>query len=92
MINIDVTHNFTFAGAVHTVYHCNKGDGLVRHSHEYAHVTSCHNGRIIIRKEGKEIFLDKHSKPVILSAGEWHEIEALEDGTVFENIFGQGMY
>jgi hypothetical protein len=24
-----------------------------------------------------------------LVAGEWHEIEALEDNTVFENIFAQ---
>ena len=24
------------------------------------------------------------------TAGEWHEIEALEDGTVFVNIFAEG--
>ena len=27
-----------------------------------------------------------------LPAGEWHEIEALEDGTVFVNVFAEGKY
>lgn len=26
----------------------------------------------------------------VLKAGEWHEIEALEDGTVFINVFAEG--
>ena len=25
-----------------------------------------------------------------LLAGEWHELEALEDGTVFVNVFAEG--
>lgn len=27
-----------------------------------------------------------------LVANEWHEIEALEDGTVFVNVFAEGKY
>lgn len=27
-----------------------------------------------------------------ISADEWHEIEALEDATVFVNVFAQGKY
>jgi hypothetical protein len=27
-----------------------------------------------------------------LTAAEWHEIEALEDGTVFVNVFAEGKY
>jgi hypothetical protein len=27
--------------------------------------------------------------PLNLLAGEWHEIEALEDGTVFVNVFAE---
>jgi len=31
--------------------------------------------------------MDKFTQPVNLKAAEWHEIEALEDNTVFINIF-----
>jgi hypothetical protein len=27
-----------------------------------------------------------------LMANEWHELEALEDGTVFVNVFAEGKY
>jgi len=30
--------------------------------------------------------------PVHLIADGWHEIEALEDGTVFVNVFSEGKY
>jgi hypothetical protein len=33
---------------------------------------------------------NKNTQPLNLLAGEWHEIEALEDGTVFVNVFAQG--
>jgi hypothetical protein len=52
----------------------------------------CNAGSCIIRKENKEIVLTKHSKPVNLIANEWHEIEALEDETVFVNVFSEGKY
>jgi quercetin dioxygenase-like cupin family protein len=60
---------------------------LPKHEHEFAHATFCTAGRCVIRKEGRELVLDKHSRPVNLIANEWHEIEALEDGTVFVNVF-----
>ena len=69
------------------IYHVNKGDMLPRHRHVYSHLTMCHAGRCVIRKEGRELILDKDSKPVNLIANEWHEIEALEDNTVFVNVF-----
>ena len=31
--------------------------------------------------------MTKDTQPVNLVANEWHEIEALEDGTVFVNVF-----
>ncbi len=46
----------------------------------------------MIRKEGVQRVLTKHDKPVNLKAGEWHEIEALENGTVFVNVFAEGKY
>ena len=36
--------------------------------------------------------MTSNTQPVNLVAREWHEIEALEDGTVFVNIFAKGKY
>jgi quercetin dioxygenase-like cupin family protein len=72
------------------VFHANKGEGLPAHSHAYAHATICNAGSCWIRKEGKEVLIDKNTQPINLVAGEWHEIEAAEDGTVFVNVFAEG--
>lgn len=74
------------------IYHPNKGEGLPRHEHAYSHLTMCHAGSIIVRKEGRELIMTKDTQPVNLVANEWHEIEALEDGTVFVNVFAEGKY
>jgi hypothetical protein len=50
----------------------------------------CHAGKCIVRKEGRELVMTKDTQPVNLTANEWHEIEALEDGTVFVNVFAEG--
>lgn len=86
------THQVTYDGANLNVYHANKGQGLPRHEHAYAHLTMCHSGSCIIRKEGIEKVVDKNTQPINLRAAEWHEIEALEDGTVFVNVFAEGKY
>ena len=86
------THQVTYDGANLNVYHANKGQGLARHAHSYAHLTVCHSGSCIIRKEGIEKIVDKNTQPINLKAAEWHEIEALEDGTVFVNVFAEGKY
>jgi hypothetical protein len=52
----------------------------------------CHAGRLIVRKEGRELVMSKHTQPVNLIANEWHEIEALEDNTVFVNVFSEGKF
>lgn len=74
------------------VYHPVKGEGLPRHQHLYSHLTMCMAGSIIVRKEGRELVMTKDTQPVDLVANEWHEIEALEDGTVFVNVFAEGKY
>lgn len=79
-------------GTTLNIYHANKGEGLPRHEHTYAHLTMCHSGSIAVRKEGVESIRTKDSQPVNLVANEWHEIEALEDGTVFVNVFAEGKY
>ena len=83
-------HVFSYDGVAINVFHVNKGQGLVRHQHAYAHATICHAGSIVIRKEGKEVIATKDSGAFNLRADEWHEIEALENNTVFENIFAEG--
>jgi len=65
---------------------------LPRHQHVYSHLTMCHAGSIAIRKEGKEVVRTKDNQPVNLVENEWHEIEALEDNTVFVNVFAEGKY
>lgn len=82
-------HSFTYDGVVLNIYHANKGEGLAKHEHHYAHATVCHSGSCIVRKDGKELIMTKHTQPVNLLGGEWHEIEALEDGTVFVNVFAE---
>ena len=82
----------TYDGASINVYHANKGEGLPRHEHIYSHLTLCHAGSCIVRKEGRELVMTKDTQPVNLVAAEWHEIEALEDGTVFVNVFAEGKY
>lgn len=83
-------HDFTYDGAVVRVYYANKNDGLPRHKHMYAHATLCAAGSCIVRKEKRELVMTKDTQPVNLVANEWHEIEALEDGTVFINVFAEG--
>jgi len=86
------SHQVTYDGATLNVYHANKGQGLPRHEHTYAHLTMCHAGSCLITKEGKSLTMTKDTQPVDLIADGWHEIEALEDGTVFVNVFSEGKY
>ena len=90
MIQALPQHAVTYDGAVMNVYHCDKGQGLPQHSHTYSHLTMCHAGSCIVRKQGRVLVMTKHTQPVNLTAAEWHEIEALEDGTVFVNVFSEG--
>lgn len=85
-------HSFVYDEAQVNVYYADKGEGLPRHEHNFAHATFCTGGSCIIRKKDKELIVTKDSKPVNLLASEWHEIEALEDNTVFINVFSVGKY
>lgn len=92
MIGVQARHSFTFDGVVINVCHVNKGEGLPKHEHSYSHVTMCNAGSIIVRKENIELVMTKETQPINLVANEWHEIEALEDNTVFVNVFAEGKY
>lgn len=87
---ISPRHSVTYDGAVVHVYHANAMDGLPRHEHAYSHLIMCHAGSCAVRKEKGERIINKNSIPLNLVAGEWHEVEALEDNTVFVNVFSEG--
>jgi quercetin dioxygenase-like cupin family protein len=90
MIAVPPKHIFTYDGASINVFHANKGEGLPSHSHVYSHATMCNAGSCLVSLEGRSYTMTKDSQPMNLPAGEWHEIEALEDGTVFVNVFAEG--
>jgi hypothetical protein len=84
---VEPKYSFIYEGVTTNIYHANKGEGLPKHEHLYSHATMCHSGSCIVRKENKEFVINKEHTPVNLKEKEWHEIEALEDNTVFVNIF-----
>ena len=92
VIGIAPKHDFTYDGAVIRVYHANKGEGIAMHSHSYSHATTCMNGSCKYTQEDKILVADKNTTPINLLAGKLHEIEALEDGTVFVNVYAEGKY
>jgi len=92
MIAVNPAHSFTYDGAQINVFHANKGQGLPKHSHKYAHATMCNAGLCLVTLEGRNYTINKNSKPLNLPANEWHEIEAIEDGTVFVNVFAENKY
>lgn len=89
---IEPKYSFTYDGTQVNIYHANKGEGLPRHDHVFSHATMCHAGSCAVRKQGIELVVNKDHTPINLIAHEWHEIEALEDGTIFVNIFSEGKY
>jgi len=91
-INISPTHQFIYDGAQLNIYLADKGEGLTKHEHNFAHATMCNSGSCLVSLEGRSYIIDKTSQPLNLPANEWHEIEALEDGTVFVNVFAEGKY
>jgi len=92
MINITPNHQFAYAGCQLNVYNANKGEGLIAHQHTWNHATMCNAGSCLVTLEGRSYIINKNSQPLDLPANEWHEIEALEDNTVFVNVFSEGKY
>ena len=87
---VNVKHSFTYDGARLNIYHVNKGEGLPMHGHAYSHAIMCNAGSCLVTLDnGKNIVMTKNTIPVNLPAGIQHEIEALEDGTVFVNVFSE---
>jgi quercetin dioxygenase-like cupin family protein len=85
-----LAHTMTYGGARLNIYHADVGHGLSWHSHAYSHAVICHAGACKVRKGKKEVMLKKGSTPVNLPAAEPHEIEVVENDTVFVTVFAEG--
>ena len=81
-----LNRSFVYRGVRISEFLANKGEGLPEHTHTYSHGTVCMAGSCMIRKENLELVLTPKDNAVVLSANEWHEIEALEDNTIFVNM------
>ena len=71
------------------VFHIDKiGQGHPKHIHTYNHVTIVHNGKLKVTTQKNGSFeMTKETNPLIFPANEWHELEAIENNTIFCNIF-----
>jgi quercetin dioxygenase-like cupin family protein len=93
MNQLSPRHVLIYDGAVLNIFHANKGEGLPMHGHNYSHAIVCNSGSCLVTLEnGKSIVMKKDTTPVNLLAGIKHEIEALENETVFVNVFAEGKY
>lgn len=90
--NIHPKFRVTQDVATLNVFHANVGEGLPKQAHPYSYLTMCHASSCVVRKENKKLAMTKDTQPVNLLANEQNEIEALEDGTVFVNVFSEGKY
>ena len=90
MQHVTQFRSFTYNGAKLNIYHVDKDEGLPMHGHAYSHAIMCNAGSCLVTLEnGKSIVMTKSTIPVNLPAGIQHEIKALEDGTVFVNVFAE---
>lgn len=87
-----LAHTFNYDGVVLNIYHANKGEGIPSHAHPYSHATFCTAGSCKYTQEDRSIIATKETQPVNLLAAQFHEIEAMEDGTVFVNVFAENKY
>ena len=85
MFSLAPTTRYVYNGVNSAIYIASAGQGLLRHEHPFSHTTVCIQGKMVVRKEGKELELTPLDSPLLLTANEWHEIEALENNTIFMN-------
>lgn len=92
VVNLEPKYNFIWDKVVFMVYHANMGEGHEKHHHPYAHGIVCFAGKIKVTKQNLSVELTSDNEAIRLAEDEWHEIEALEDNTIFVNIFTDGKY
>lgn len=79
---------FTAYGVVSSVYHCNKGEGLLPHGHPpgvtHGHIVIAGSVRLGIAGEPERI-VDPLNGYIELPADKMHSLIAAQDGTIFIN-------
>ena len=86
LVQLMPLYTFPYKGLTITFYKGNTGEGLRKHQHEDSHLTVISSGKVCIRKENVYKELVDGDQPVNLKENEWHEIEILEDNTMFFNV------
>jgi quercetin dioxygenase-like cupin family protein len=90
---INYAHDFLYDGVRMVIFHAKKGQGLPMHGHNFHHGFVCNSGSCLVTLEdGRSKTVNKYSQPINLLNNQKHEIEALEDETVFVNIFADNKY
>lgn len=84
------TYSFNVNDTTTNIFHISKaGEGHPKHYHDYDHVTVVHSGKLLVRTENNgEFEMTKDTRPLLFPKGQWHELEAIEDNTIFTNVFG----
>ena len=82
------TYSFDVDECTINTFHIQKaGEGHPKH--DYDHVTQVHSGKLLVTTPKTSFVMDKNTKPILFPAKEWHELEAIENETVFCNIFAE---
>lgn len=93
VIRVNHLHDFLYDGVRMVIFHADKGQGLPMHGHDFHHGFVCNSGSCLVTLEdGRSKIMNKYSQPINLLKDQKHEIEALENNTVFVNIFADGKY
>jgi len=83
----DVKYVYTFGNVNVFNYFVDKGYGLPGHDHEVEHTVDVLKGSALVTIGEEKIKLDADSDAKVLPANVWHEVVALEDGTIFNSLF-----
>ena len=78
-------YSVTYDAGIVNVYHADRGQGLPRHEHSYSHLTMCHAGSCLIRKEGVEKIITKN---VIKKAGDNPQLFSFDVATTWLDYRG----
>jgi quercetin dioxygenase-like cupin family protein len=81
------TRVFSGIGCTFQRYALMRGERIDRHQHDVDHLTIIAAGRAVARTDERSLERGPDDAPIIFRAGRFHEIEALEDGTVVLNVF-----
>ncbi len=83
-------HTFGALGCAFQRYSLAAGETIDRHQHEVDHLTIVASGRIVATTDDRSVERGPLDPPVLFRANRYHDIQAIEDGTVVLNVFVNG--